>query len=88
MKIKNGELINAVDSKGYTPLHYAAERGFANICTMLVEGGADAQLEGNGITTTPMHLAAAMGHPDCVKALLVSAGCRMKVIVWVMAMVM
>jgi len=67
-----------------TPLHIAAERGFANIVTELVDGGADADGLVAGacpadVTDTPLVVAVNHGHVSCVAELL-QAGANQNVV--------
>lgn len=60
---------NARDSKGWTPLHYAASRGLQNVLFLLLHGKSNI----NAVTNyqqTPLILSAMNGHDCCVKALL------------------
>ena len=52
-----------------TPMHHAAARGHADICSLLLEHGAD--LEGHGyLDQTPLHLASLTGKLEAVRCLL------------------
>ena len=42
--LQNGAKVNQVDS-GFTPLHHAAEHGHADICTLLLDHGAEIEAE-------------------------------------------
>jgi ankyrin repeat protein len=59
----------AKQKSGWTPLHYAAERGHTETVALLVGRGANRNAEcGDG--RTPMHLAAPKAHIDVLKVLL------------------
>ena len=58
--IKNGSAINRRDSKGYTPLHVAAEMGFFSISKLLIENRADINAIDN-VGVSPIHIAAKRG---------------------------
>lgn len=61
--------IDTVNESGHTMLHIASVRGYAELCTALVEQGSDINKQDrNGFT--PLHFASWTGHQDCVKALL------------------
>ena len=75
------KLVNPEHStRGYSPLHEAAVGGHRAILTFLLKG-IDSSHAVNCLTTdgsTPLHLAAKMGHDQCVMALL-AAGADPKV---------
>jgi cytohesin len=54
---------------GFTPLHYAAMYGRHEIAELLLERGADPNIQDND-GDTPLHLAAANGYSEIVKLLL------------------
>jgi FOG: Ankyrin repeat len=57
------------DNSGWTPLHYAAFEGHAEVCSALLEAGArvdEADNDGKG----PLMLAAQEGHIELVNMLL------------------
>ena len=64
------EDVDADDTLGYqTPLQWAADGGFAKICSMLIEGGADPDSSGaHPDNFRPIHLAALNGNADVVQA--------------------
>jgi len=70
---------NARGVGGWAPLHRAAFPGHANIVAPLVAAGADPNLPGRSLSDTdgdtPLHIAAAQGRLEMVKALL-DAGAR------------
>lgn len=49
----------------YTPLHFAASRGFLDVVSLLIDHGANVNAS-NKWLWTPMHLAAAEGHTGVV----------------------
>ena len=52
----------------HTPLQWAADGGFANICTLLTDAGADPDDTGENMDNfTPLHLAALNGTADVVQ---------------------
>jgi hypothetical protein len=55
--------------RGYRPLHYAAYRGHAPLCRVLLRAGAAVDAR-NDAGCTPLFLAAQQGHVACVEALL------------------
>ncbi|KAF4656982.1 hypothetical protein FOL47_008649 [Perkinsus chesapeaki] len=67
--------INAKDSHGNTALTIGACRGHLSVCQLLLSKGAtrDPLNSQGNIRFTPLHLAAANGHTECIKAL-VEAG--------------
>jgi len=61
------ECINQREKKsGHTPLHKAASIGQIDICTLLIEKGADVNVKDN-LQLTALHLAAYHGHPGVIK---------------------
>jgi ankyrin repeat protein len=68
---KQNTLVNAVDSRGMTALHYAAQDGDLDAALALLDHGATATLK-NGLGETTLHLAAQGGHRRVVQALLQS----------------
>lgn len=67
--------LDAVDGDGWTPLHYASDRGHSAVVSVLLDEGANASSK-DGMKRTPLHLAAARGHVECVKALLAGGAAR------------
>ena len=67
---------NDWNSRGYSPLHIAADLGLLGIVVALLDGGADPSIgtpedgKGTGCGITPLHFAANAGHLDVVTALL------------------
>ena len=67
---------NDWNSRGYSPLHLAADQGLLDIVVALLEGGADPSIgtpeddKRMGCGRTPLHFAADGGHLDVVTALL------------------
>jgi ankyrin repeat protein len=61
--------VNCRDSRGWTPLHYAAFNGQTKMIQLLIaHGGAVNATDKDG--ATPMHVAASAGYPDAIEALL------------------
>ena len=58
-----GAKIGKTNSKGWTPLHCAANANARDICKLLVEKGAKLDL-GDKTEMTPFHLACRNGHLD------------------------
>ncbi|KAF9961670.1 Ankyrin repeat domain-containing protein 39 [Mortierella alpina] len=63
----------ALDSAGYTALHYASRAGNKEICTLLLNGGADVDAKTPELGATPLLRAVQQNHLD-VTRLLVSYG--------------
>ncbi|KAM0548199.1 hypothetical protein ACHAPJ_009998 [Fusarium lateritium] len=57
------------DSTSWTPLFYAAKNGHDNIVNLLIDKGADPNLEDKN-SFTPLFVAAAEGHAEVVRTLL------------------
>lgn len=69
---KSRASVNVKDKEGYSPLHYAAEAGHADIVRILLERGADADLA-TDTGFTALCLAAKGGHESIVR-LMANAG--------------
>ena len=61
---------NAVQGDGMTALHWAAERGHAQVADLLLSAGAAVEAKTRIGDYTPLHLAARGGHGPIVSALL------------------
>nr|XP_040059634.1 dynein heavy chain 12, axonemal-like isoform X1 [Gasterosteus aculeatus aculeatus] len=59
---------NVAKQTGHLPLHRVAHRGHLQALKLLIPVTSKAEVEDSGIS--PLHSAAAGGHPDCIKALL------------------
>src|SRR5262245_61069057 len=73
-------LANAVDDTlgiGYTPLHWAAERGHKDVVEVLLTAGADISAK-NGHGGTPLHTAVWNANED-VSKLLLSRGAKLDI---------
>ena len=60
--------LNDRNEWGDTVLHLAAEAGNAEVCQMLIAGGASVTVRNNRGETC-LHRAAVGGHTECVKAI-------------------
>ncbi len=81
--VKNGDLqwvrdcireranVDSRDNNNWTPLHYAADKGYAELVNILLQNRANTNAENNG-KATPLHFAARNGHIKVVEALLSS----------------
>ncbi|KAG5466302.1 hypothetical protein LSCM4_01448 [Leishmania orientalis] len=67
--------IDAADGEGWTPLHYAADRGHADVVTALLDEGANVNAR-DAAKRTPMHLAALSGRTDAVAVLLLNGASK------------
>ena len=67
--INKGAQVNTADSRGYTPLHNASERGFSNIVQLLLSAKADISASDKK-KNTPLHFASKNGHFDVLGLLL------------------
>lgn len=66
--------VEAADGDEWTPLHYAADRGHADVVRILVEEeGANANARDTS-RRTPLHLAALGGHTEVIAVLLENGG--------------
>jgi ankyrin repeat protein len=61
-------MLNPVDDEEWTPLHFAASKGFKEICIYLVEKNAVIDVK-DSAGNTPLHLAASKGQAETVEAL-------------------
>ena len=69
--IRYGAKVNAKDSSGYTPLHFAAQANQAGVMRILLKHGKAIPVIKNQITGWfPLHEAAWKGHTECVNVLL------------------
>src|SRR3954451_10548167 len=67
--LKRGADVNAASGDGMTPLHWAAERGGAEIAGMLVHAGANVDAATRLGRYTPLLLAAKEGNAPVVRVL-------------------
>jgi ankyrin repeat protein len=61
--------VNSLDSKGFTPLHYAARFNRTEMVKLLLDEGANAT-QGNKNFLTPIHEAAKLGYTEIMNILL------------------
>ncbi|XP_071839334.1 cyclin-dependent kinase 4 inhibitor B-like [Apostichopus japonicus] len=61
---------NALDTSGYTALHYACRNNNEDIATLLLSHGADINITTRSGGASPLHRAAYMGHVRLTKFLL------------------
>lgn len=59
-----------MSGKGTTPLQLAAEHGHVVVIEQLALAGADTAASADEGAMAPLHVAAAMGYPEAVSALL------------------
>ena len=45
--LQDAPTVNALDARGFTPLHHAAARGYSQLAGRLLRAGADRQLRDN-----------------------------------------
>ena len=76
--LKQGADVNGAQGDGMSALHWAAERGDAELAELLVYGGANAGAVTRIGQYTPLHLAAKSASPAVVKAL-IKAGANVNV---------
>ena len=75
--LKNGADANFADARGVAPLHLAAGIGFADIVELLVEAKANVNVQdllrdNGGGHETPLHRAAAGGHFEALRKLVLA----------------
>lgn len=63
-------IVNKYGSDGLAAIHWAADRGYANILEILLRNGANVNLIDKDSGQTALHYAISCGHVDCVKILL------------------
>lgn len=67
--ITNGMDVNIKDNSGWSPLHYAADRGNNNVVRLLIESRADVNIKSNE-GKTPLHIAVQKNKVEIIKLLL------------------
>ena len=74
--LKQGGDVNWInESDGYAPIHWAVERGFADVLNILITNGADVNSMTQGAIgkdRSALHIAAEVGKPSIVQTLLES----------------
>lgn len=68
--INQGADVNAKDVDGFTPLHYASQKGYQKVLFMLLHNQNDSVNLRTNKQQTALILASMYGHEQCVKALL------------------
>lgn len=68
--INQGADVNAKDSRGYTPLHYASQKGHQKVLFLLLHNQDNSINLRTNDQQTALILASIYGHEQCVKALL------------------
>ena len=68
--LKQGADVNAAQGDGMSALHWAADRGDAELADLLIYGGANTGAVTRIGLYTPLHLAAKSGSPAVAKALI------------------
>jgi hypothetical protein len=68
-------LVNIMESAGWTPLHFAASQGHKEVAELLLARGANVNARLKYYGGTPLHVAATNGHKSIV-ALLLEKGAR------------
>lgn len=68
--LKNGADVNAAQGDGMTALHWAADRGDADLAAMLIQAGAQVDAVTRIGSYQPIHIAAREGHLEVVEILL------------------
>jgi ankyrin repeat protein len=61
---------NLPDNYGFSPLHYAATEGYYEICSVLLDAGANPNIQTNSSWATALHRACYRGHLNVVQLLL------------------
>ncbi|MBA3954492.1 ankyrin repeat domain-containing protein [Candidatus Dependentiae bacterium] len=61
---------NAVTYRGYTPLHWAANRGLTDMAQLLLDKGANVNATDHRFGYTPLHIAASSGYTELAQLLL------------------
>ncbi len=76
--LKNGADVNEAQGDGMTALHFAAQRGDADLASLLLTAGANPRAMTRLGAYTPLHLASLAGHARVVAAL-IAAGASVDV---------
>lgn len=63
-------IVNKYGADGLAAIHWAADRGYANILDILLSNGANVDLIDKDSGQTALHYAISCGHVECVKILL------------------
>merc|ERR1719228_1806662 len=68
--LENGQDVNKADSYGNTALLLAAERGFLEVCQLLLDFGAEPSHSNTAVGWGALHFAAYEGHQEVIRLLL------------------
>lgn len=63
-------IIDEYDAEGLGAIHWAADRGYANVLEILLKNGADVNLIDKDSGQTALHYAVSCSHIECIKMLL------------------
>lgn len=72
--IQEGADVNAKDKAGWTPLHFASVRGHGNVAQLLINKGADVNVETFGSRWTPLWLAINNNRLEVIRLLIKCGG--------------
>lgn len=67
--------VNALDADGLALIHWAADRGCAEVLDAVLRGGADVDARDAG-GQTALHYACSVGHAECVRRLVAAGATR------------
>ncbi len=72
--LRSGADVNAAQGDGMTALHWAAERGNAEVAELLISASADVEAKTRIGSYTPLHLGSRGGHVPTIMMLLEAGG--------------